>query len=74
MLHEQKFSEILIFIRTHVTPASFIHLVFIQPADVTKGTCQNRQDAETEKDPATFVARPCTFWLPGTDLNRQPSD
>ena len=20
------------------------------------------------------TVRPCTFWLPGTDLNRQPSD
>jgi hypothetical protein len=28
----------------------------------------------TRKGPTAFAVRPCTFWLPGTDLNRQPSD
>ena len=28
----------------------------------------------TIKGPTAFAVRPCTFWLPGTDLNRQPSD
>ena len=28
----------------------------------------------TRKGPTAFTVRPCTFWLPGTDLNRQPSD
>ena len=29
---------------------------------------------ENRKGPTAFAVRPCTFWLPGTDLNRQPSD
>ena len=29
---------------------------------------------ENRKGPTAFAVEPCTFWLPGTDLNRQPSD
>ena len=38
------------------------------------GTKWGQQRSGTRKGPTAFAVRPCTFWLPGTDLNRQPSD
>ncbi len=36
------------------------------------GIVQN--EVVQEKALTTFVVKACIFWLPGTDLNRQPSD